>query len=337
MTRDSSLWPASDTMGSLLAVLTRQFGPSPQILDDTGATSFMDIDVRSARVAQGLLANGVAKGARIGILMPNGADYPTALFGVLRVGGVAVLLSTVARGGELAYMIRNADVDTLLMVDTYLGHDYVALLEDARPNLRNAHSGTRLLLAEAPFLRSVFVWGAASPPWSAGDEAALGTLADKVGLGPDIRRAAQDEVVPADPGVIIYTSGSTADPKAVMHSQGSLVRQALALSELSDYRPGDRVLSTSPFFWVGGLCTSLLAAMCSGAAVICPEGPSINALIRSLQRWRATHIVLWLQQVELMRDFPNLPKLSLRCGRPSRRNSACTGWPMPTTSPMRWA
>jgi acyl-CoA synthetase (AMP-forming)/AMP-acid ligase II len=100
-------------------------------------------------------------------------------------------------------------------------------------------------------------------------------------------------VVPADPVVIIYTSGSTADPKAVVHSQGSLVREGRNHGSLSTYVPGDKLVAVLPFFWVGGLCTVLFSAISQGAGVICPEGPSTEAVLASIRHWKATHIMQW--------------------------------------------
>jgi acyl-CoA synthetase (AMP-forming)/AMP-acid ligase II len=212
-------------------------------------------------------------------------------------------------------MIRTADVDTLLMIDCYLNTNYVAVLEEAFPSLRG-NGAKRLLLAEAPFLRGVWVWGAAKPAWSNGGPAELDALADSIGVTAELTIAAEREVVPADPAVIIYSSGSTAEPKAVIHSQGNLVRQALAMAKLGSFRVGDRVLSTSPFFWVGGLCTFMMASFCSGASIVCPQDPSIEAIIRAFDQWGGTQLLLWGHQVDLMRDRPEIAKAlkSLRPG-----------------------
>lgn len=304
----SPLTPASDTVGALLAELVRVHGPAPAIYDGGGCASVAEIEARSLRVAQGLLAGGVAKGARVGILLCNGRDYPAALFGVLRIGGVAVLLSTLARAPELAHMIRTADVDTLLVVDDFLGHDYVARLEEALPSLHGSTRDKRLLLPEAPFLRTIWVWGDRRPAWSRGGEDGLGTLADTLGLDAGFAAAAEREVVAADPAVIIFTSGSTADPKAVVHSQGNLVRQSLALAALSGFAPGDRVLSAFPFFWVGGLCTSLMAALCAGAAVVCTARESNDAIVDAL-RWQPTYLMLRPQVKAALHDRPELATL----------------------------
>lgn len=256
-------------------------------------------------MARALLAQGVSKGARVGILMPNGPDFLIALFAIMRIGGVAVLMSTLSRPPELAHMLRATEVDTLLSAKSYLRNDYAAMLETALPSLADADAGERLALPETPYLRSVWMWGENPPPWSR-----IGPVAAEAGgISEALVRAAEQDARSSDPALIIFTSGSSAEPKAVVHSQGNVVRQGRALSELIDCKPGDRILSTLPFFWVGGLCTVVLAAICSGAAVLCPDDPSAEATIACMRRDKATHIMHWPQQLDLMKDNPEFMAL----------------------------
>lgn len=307
MSRESVIAPETDTIGAVLRQWTERFGASPAIYEASGATSFAEIDARALDLARGLLASGVAKGAHVGILMANGIDFLVALFATMRIGGIAVLLSTLARPPELAHMIRTADVDTLLMADRFLTSDYVSLLGSAFPGLEG-NDGKRLLVMEAPFLRRIWIWGTARPAWSSGGPDALLALADGEGVTAELAAAAEREVVPADPAVIIYSSGSTAEPKAVIHSHGNLVRQSIAMAKLGSFAVGDRALSTSPFFWVGGLCTFMMANLCSGASIVLPEDPSIEAIIRAFAQWGGTQLMLWEHQVDLMRDRPEIAK-----------------------------
>ena len=140
-----------DTIGHLITRLSRDHGDILGIADMRGSLTFKELDRRSAELARGLLAAGMTKGAKVGILMPNCQEFMVALFAVTRIGGVAVLMSTLARGPELAYMIRNGDVDMLLSVDSFLSSDYTALLENGLPSLADADGSARLLLPDAPF------------------------------------------------------------------------------------------------------------------------------------------------------------------------------------------
>lgn len=297
--------PDPGTVAGLIADLSRKYANLPEIIDRHGALSFAEIDERSLRMARALMAQGVSKGARVGILMPNGPDFLIALFAVMRIGGVAVLMSTLSRPPELAHMLRATEVDTLLGAASYLRNDYAAMLETALPSLAGSDGAGRLVLPEAPWLRAIWLWGDDPPAW-----AHRGPMATELsGWGQELARRAELDVKSSDVALIIFTSGSSADPKAVVHSHGNVVRQGRALSQLITCEPGDRILSTLPFFWVGGLCTVVLAAICSGAAVLCPDDPSAESTIACLRRDRATHIMHWPQQLDLMKDNPEFMAL----------------------------
>ncbi len=302
--------PGSLTIPGLLGEWSREFGDLLAVASASGSASFAEMDHRSEGVARHLLAAGVSKGARVGILMPNGRDYLEALFGVLRIGGTAVLISTLARPPELRHMLRHADVDILLAADHYLRNNYVERLEEAVPELAGSRAGTRIVAKTAPFLREIWLWGEDVPEWATAAPQLGGASGGGGGVPASLLEAAECEVVPADPALIIYTSGSSDEPKAVVHSQGNLARQAAALAELmSGCAPGDRLLSTMPFFWVGGLCTVVLAAFCSGTAVLCPAEPSSQATIACARELRATHIMHWPQQLEIMKSDPEFARL----------------------------
>ncbi len=85
------------TVPGMAEFMKDRYGPRAQVIDAHGVASFDEIYSRAGAVACGLIGAGIAKGARIGLLLPNGAPYVEALFGILRAGGHAVLISTLAR------------------------------------------------------------------------------------------------------------------------------------------------------------------------------------------------------------------------------------------------
>jgi len=271
---------------------------------DGTAWTFEVIEAESARVARGLLAEGVGKGGRVGLMLPNSPEWLIAFCAITRIGALAVLMSTFFKPPEVAHALRHADVDTLITTDRFLSADFTARLEAALPGLAERSEARPLRPFAAPFLRAVWVWGEAQPAWSRGDRAALAAAAD----GVDARLLAEIEieVAPADPALIIYTSGSTAAPKAVVHSQGTLVRHSRAMARgFMDVEPGDRLLSTMPFFWIGGLDLSLLAVNHCGGTHVVPEAPSPSAMLRTLRERNVTLIQLWTHDVQALMNHPD--------------------------------
>ena len=133
--------------------------------DSRRSLTYRQAEEESRELALGLLAAGVGKGTRVGLLMANSPDWIIAWFAALRIGALVTGLSTFCKPPELARVLKLADIDTLLMQDRYLRHDYVDSMESAFSELKTSHRGP-LRLAEAPYLRSAWVWGEATPEWA---------------------------------------------------------------------------------------------------------------------------------------------------------------------------
>ena len=82
-------------------------------------------------LARGLLAVGVGRGSRIGLLFPTGVDFVLAWLATARIGAIAVPISTFSTSRELRDLFLRADVDLVLGVREYRGNDYAVAIDDA--------------------------------------------------------------------------------------------------------------------------------------------------------------------------------------------------------------
>ena len=290
-----------------------RFGERCMIVLDERRMSYAEADERSAELARGLLASGVVKGTRVGILFPNGPDWVVAFLAVARIGALAVPLNTFFQPRELGWMLRHADVHTLLTVTHFLNNDYLARLEAAIPELTSPRATAKtaakgeaapLHVAALPFLRNVFSWGEGSDAraWArAGED--LPRLA-AAPIDDAFLRAAEDNVSPADALMILYSSGSTADPKGAVHSHGAVIRHSFNLFSRRDLKPDDRVWSPMPFFWVGGLVFALMGNLHAGATTLCEEVFDPETTLRFLERERVTVAVGWPHFGKALADHP---------------------------------
>jgi acyl-coenzyme A synthetase/AMP-(fatty) acid ligase len=258
--------------------------------------TFEEIDLRSARLARALIAEGVGKGSRIGILLPNGADWIVSFLAITRVGGIAVALSTFFSAGELRYAIWHSDIAFLLAADRYLRNDYLERIAQALPGLEGSDGTSPLALCSCPHLRGIWLFGdRAAPKWARGHAAELEDRGAESSVCSQALLAALEAVVsPADDAVIIYTSGSTAEPKGVVHLQGTLIDKVLFMVNARwatpwDLTPDDRSIVTGPFFWIGGFLV-LAGAVTVGATVVCVDEHSPEALFDAIRREDATQV-----------------------------------------------
>lgn len=318
----ASFPPFRPTSGELIRRCADRWGDAPFVVLGDERLTYAEADTRSAALAKGLLVSGVGKSTHVGLLAPNGPAWVVAWLAATRVGALVALLNTYGKAREIGRTLRHGDVAHLLTVAAHLGHDYLGRLEEAAPGLAE-QPHEHLFLPSHPYLRSVWTWGSGG----ADGRGWCGDLDDLVARGtavPDeVLAETEAEVHPADPMIMVLSSGSTAEPKAVVHSQGATIRHAHNLNQRRDLRPDDVIYTPMPLFWVGGLSFSLVAAMHAGASLVFEERFESGATLALLERERVTQVLGWPHMGKALADHPSWPERDLS----SIRSGAATALP----------
>src|SRR5262249_30745290 len=111
------------------------------------------------------------------------------------------------------------------------------------------------------------------------------------GIDDDFLEAVESEVKPADEMVVVFTSGTSADPKGVIHNHGTVVRKTAEVADASlDPTFSGRILSLTPLFWIGGI-QMLAGALQGGGAILTLERNEPTAAIELGEREQATDIM----------------------------------------------
>jgi acyl-CoA synthetase (AMP-forming)/AMP-acid ligase II len=266
------------TIPALLALRAAQDAATPAIVTDDRAITYAALDGETRAVAARLVAAGVGKGDRVGLVAPNGIDWAVVGLAIMRIGAVLVPLSTLLRPPELLAQLRTASVTELIAARDFRGRAYLDELESVAPGARAVGPAARC--AAVPSLRHA---------WT---DDALATAA-----APNAVVAAMEERVrPADDLAIMFTSGSRGAPKGVIHTHGGALRATAAGLDARRIGPGERLYIPMPFFWVGGFGGGLLSVLLAGATLLTEAVPEPSATLAFLARERVTLFRGWPDQ-----------------------------------------
>jgi acyl-CoA synthetase (AMP-forming)/AMP-acid ligase II len=278
------------------------YGDSDFIVTPERRMSFSALERASRGVAGRLLATGVGKGTRVGAMYGYGPEWLVAFVAITRIGAVYMPFSTAYKPAELRRALRLGDVERLLIPPELNGADHTAFVKEAVPGLAGA--GTEpLFLAELPYLRSVWVTGPTDRSWAhrlSLDFAAPGEPA----LPADLLDQVESEVTPADWLITVFTSGTTATPKAVTHTHGSFLRHGANLGRFIGFDRDTRSFCGMPFFWIGGCGLALNMALAGGSTILCCEERfSPEAALDLMEAEQANHIGMWAQLRQRLNQY----------------------------------
>ena len=314
------------TIGDLLDQQAERYG-------DNDALVHVDWDVRYTyqefrdecdRVARGLMALGINKGDHVGIWATNYPEWVVAQFATAKIGAVLVTVNPAYRTHELEYLLQQSDAAALMLIGNFRTSDYVTMLNEVVPELADSAPG-QLHSEKLSHLRNVIF----IPPYGEGDDVADGECPpgmvawdDMRNRGEEISPAAlaqrQAECHPDDVICIMYTSGTTGNPKGVMLTHHNLVSNASYVVEGLRFTEADRLCIPVPFYHCFGSSISTLGCVTRGSAMVVPSeyfDPGKTLVAVEKERCTALHGVptMFIAQLEHP-DFDGFDLGSLRTG-----------------------
>lgn len=300
--------PGDFTVAEILRQHSHSRGGHPLLVCDEDRISYGDADRRSAELARVLIALGAGKGTHVGLLYPNGAEFVVGMLATARIGAVVIPFSTFVTAREMCEQLVHSDTEILLSTNSFRTHDYVQRLAEvvADPDF---DSGDRLMCAAVPQLRQVAISHRPDAARRIRDIEPILRLADTV--DPALLPAMEDDVNGSDPLAIVYTSGSTAAPKGVVHSHAALLGHQRNLNEIRGLAATDTLFCNSPFFWIGGFAFALLATLVAGSTLLCSNATDADATLDLLEAEKPTMTNGFAAGVAHLAEHPSLAQRDL--------------------------
>lgn len=244
---------------------------------------------RSVEVAKALIAGGVDKGTRVGILMTNRPEHLSSLFGIALAGGTAVSLSTFSTPSELEYLVQASAVSILLYDRQVLKTDFGAVLAELEPKIRSERT---LSSIKFPYLRRLIVLEAAA---AIGSPAADGIvqrwsdfLAEGHALPEALVLARAESVKPHDLGGLFFSSGTTSTPKGILHAQRAFAIQWWRWPRVLTVKEPVRSWTGNGFFWSANITMVVGSAFSTGGAVILQPTFEAEAALKLIESERVS-------------------------------------------------
>ncbi len=236
--------------------------------------------------AAGLVRLGIAKGTRVGLMLPNSPFYPMAFFAVLKAGGVVVNLNPLHAREQLRAEIADAGVSVLVTVDlAALSDKAVALLDDDGP-LDTVLVGR--FAGALPWLKSVaFQFLKSREIAKLPADARVVPFERVTAPGPAVDFPA---IAPDDLAVLQFTGGTTGTPKAAMLSHANVtINAAQAAAWFVGAQPGDeRLLAVLPFFHVFAMTVGFVMAVELGVEIVALPRFDIDQVMKTVARRKIT-------------------------------------------------
>lgn len=236
-----------DTVSGWLEKWAKQTPDAVAVRGPGGDITYAEQYDRARRLANSLLELGIQKGDVVAIQLPNLPEFTTAYFGVLMMGGVLSTMHMPYRAGEMKPLLEHANARAVICGGAAENYDAPATMLG--------------LCDEVETLEHVIVATGEAP----GGTLSLASLIDD-GAAQEI----ENPPVASDPAILCFTSGTSAAPKAVVHSYQTMLANNRIAAPIYGMTPDDVVLGGPPFTHAFGLCVLNFTLMAGATSLLMP-------------------------------------------------------------------
>lgn len=305
---------AVTTMGDLLLTAADRDPNKTALVFPEKSYTYAELAARAIRRARSLQALGVRPRDHVGILMPTCPEFVELYFAIALCGAVIVPINARYRSGEIGYVVENADLVTLITTDAVADQvNFVERLEGALTDLPSQKDPMSLKLSAAPKLRNVVLYGRGGRPGFV-SESDFDAAADRVAEIEVHKTRLRTRV--RDTALMLYTSGTTANPKGCLITHEAQVRNSIALGR-HRYRltREDSLWSPLPMFHIAAVLP-LLAIFDVGGTYLTMGYFDAGVALKMLEDHKVTvtypSFVTIMQGLIYHPDFPKRDLSSIR-------------------------
>jgi len=246
--------------------------------------TYGDFNKRVDALAKGFLFIGVKPGDKVGIWAKNVPDWTTIMFATAKIGAVLVTINTSYKLAEIEFLLKNADINTLCLVDGFRDSDYINMIFNLVPELKEQPRG-ELHSEKFPELKNLVFIGQQKHRgmYNTTELILLGNHIDDLEL-----ESVKENLNCHDVINMQYTSGTTGFPKGVMLSHHNILNNGYAAGECMKFTAEEKLLVCVPLFHCFGCVLAVCAIVSHGATLVFTEDFDAVMVMASVQKEKCT-------------------------------------------------
>jgi fatty-acyl-CoA synthase len=302
------------TLGRYAREIAKRFGPrEAAMIEIDGKIERWTYDLflaRSLEVAKALIACGTGKGTRVGIIVTNRLEFLSCTFGAGLAGCVANPISSFYTPTEMDEVLKLSGCSVLLMERKVLKKDFAEMLIGLEPAIATTAPG-ELASLRFPFLRHLAMID--TDESEGGIEGWSTFLARGKDVADDLVEAATEAVTPADPAILMFSSGSTGKAKGILSANRGVCLQLWRWYQWYNIQPDapPRTWSANGFFWSGNFCQAFGGTLSSGGTLLLQRWFDPAEALALMDQEKATMPLAWPHQWALLAAAPNYESVNL--------------------------
>ena len=229
--------------------------------------SWGEFNTRVNALAKGLINIGIGKGDHVGIWARNVPDWLTFMFATAKIGAILVTVNTNYKSHEVAYIMKQADLKAIAIIDSFRDIDYLDIINRLIPELKTSPRGN-INSAEFPYLRNVIYIGQEKHRgmYNTNELINLGRHTDDSMLYELLNSTDIDDVINMQ-----YTSGTTGFPKGVMLTSRNILNNGFYIGECQKFTEKEILCLPVPLFHCFGIVLGVMALFTHGGTLVMIE------------------------------------------------------------------